>query len=201
MLPAAMQDSFFGGLVTACRATLGEKFTPLQVQFRHSEPACADRIEAFFRCPISYDGPDSSMLVSHDDIHAPLPTANVELALANDKIMQDYLARQDKANIVARVRLFVVQNLPLGVVSSADLARALEMSSRSLQRRLAESGTSYWQILDETRKEIAVERLLDKSTSVSEIAYMLGFAEAASLNRAFHRWTARTPSEFRAETV
>lgn len=197
MLPPAMQDAFFAGVVAASRSTFGDHFAPLAVQFRHDRPPCANRFDTFFRCPVTFDHTESSMTVGNADLRAPLPTANADLALANDKVMQDYLSRIDRDDVVARVRRSILRRLPLGSLSDADLARELAMSPRTLQRRLAEHSTSFWRVLDDTRHELALERLRDHGTAISEVAYLLGFAETASFNRAFKRWMGRTPSEFR----
>jgi AraC-like DNA-binding protein len=72
------------------------------------------------------------------------------------------------------------------------------MSRRTLQRRLADRGTSYAGVLDGTRRDLAVRYLRDPALQISEVAYLLGFGEAGSFNRAFKRWTGQTPTDFRA---
>jgi AraC-like DNA-binding protein len=71
------------------------------------------------------------------------------------------------------------------------------VSSRTLHRRLADAGTSFEKLLDETRKDLAAEYVRRCDYAVGEIAYLLGFAETSSFNRAFRRWTGKSPSEFR----
>jgi AraC-like DNA-binding protein len=71
------------------------------------------------------------------------------------------------------------------------------LSARTLHRRLAEAGTSFEKLLDETRRELAAEYVRRTDYSVGEVAYLLGFAETSSFNRAFRRWTGKSPSEFR----
>jgi AraC-like DNA-binding protein len=200
-LPAGVQDAFMASVIAAARSTFGTTFTPIAMRFRHSRPPCADRFEALFRCPIGFDAPESSMLIAREDLARPLPTANAELALANDRVLQDYLARMDRENIVDRVRRFAIERLPAGAPSEHDAAAALALSRRTLLRRLNEAGTNFRKLLDDTRRELALERLAAVGTPVNEIAYMLGFADAASFNRAFKRWTGASPSEYRNRTA
>ncbi len=72
------------------------------------------------------------------------------------------------------------------------------MCLRTLQRKLSEENTSYKELLDETRRELANQYLRQATLSVSEVTYLLGFSEPSNFSRAFKRWTGRTPSEFRA---
>ena len=88
--------------------------------------------------------------------------------------------------------------MPSGAPTEENVARGLALSQRTLQRRLAAVGTTYGDVLDRMRHELALHHLRDAQLQISEIAYLLGFAEAASFNRAFRRWTGRTPSEYRA---
>lgn len=78
------------------------------------------------------------------------------------------------------------------------VARALVTSVRSLQRRLAAAGVSYQQLLDLARKDAAERHLKQSSLSIGEVAYLLGYSEAAAFNRAFRRWHKQTPQAFRA---
>jgi AraC-like DNA-binding protein len=92
----------------------------------------------------------------------------------------------------------ILDALPSGSPTEEAIARTLAMSQRTLQRRLAREGTSFGGVLDTTRRDLAFHHLANPARQVSEIAYLLGFAEAASFNRAFRRWTGVTPSEYRA---
>jgi AraC-like DNA-binding protein len=84
-----------------------------------------------------------------------------------------------------------------GDVGLAAVASALATSARTLQRRLAEEGVTYQDVLDGARREGAERYLADSRLSVGEVGYLLGFSEPAAFHRAFRRWTGRTPLEFR----
>jgi len=72
------------------------------------------------------------------------------------------------------------------------------MSSRTLKRKLQQLGTSYQKILDDLRKGLAVEHLTQTSSTVDDIALMLGYSDASNFARAFRRWTGRSPTDYRA---
>jgi AraC-like DNA-binding protein len=134
-----------------------------------------------------------------EDLARPLPAANPDVALANERVMLEYLERLDRADIVAQVRRRTLELLPSGQPTQLEIARGLALSPRTLHRRLAESGTGFAELLDSTRRELAAGYLQRTDYSVAEVAYLVGFAEVSSFNRAFRRWTGRSPSAVRRE--
>jgi AraC-like DNA-binding protein len=84
-----------------------------------------------------------------------------------------------------------------GYPTLAEVAGALNMSTRTLRRRLQDRGTGYHQLLDAARRAEATRLLSSTSLSIEQIARRLGYAEASSFRRAFHGWVQRTPTEFR----
>jgi AraC-like DNA-binding protein len=91
--------------------------------------------------------------------------------------------------------------LPAGQNSIEEAANRLGMSKRSLQRRLSEESSSYQEMLNATRRELAQSYLSRSSASLGEIAYLLGFQDGNSFIRAFRGWTGQTPGEYRASTM
>jgi AraC-like DNA-binding protein len=75
------------------------------------------------------------------------------------------------------------------------------MSARTLQRRLGDSGTTYKELLDDTRRALALAYLSAPQHSVNEITYRLGFSSGSCFTRAFRRWTGQSPSDWRAGAV
>jgi AraC-like DNA-binding protein len=99
---------------------------------------------------------------------------------------------------VSAVRTSIMATLP----DSADaehVADALHMSTRTLQRRLAEAGTTFRDVLDGVRSGLAESYLTDTTVSIPEVAFLLGFSDQSSFHRAFHRWTGWAPGRWRRE--
>ena len=80
-----------------------------------------------------------------------------------------------------------------------EVARAMGASARTLQRRLAESGVTYQQVLEDARRELAHHYLLHSALDLSETAYVLGYEDASSFFRAFHQWEGTTPGRWREQ--
>jgi AraC-like DNA-binding protein len=105
----------------------------------------------------------------------------------------------DRADIVARVRDAIESELRGGDPKLESIARRLAMSPRTLQRRLSDRGVLFNDVLDEMRFRAAKSYLAPGDIAGTEVAYLLGFAEPSSFNRAFKRWSGLTPTEYRRQ--
>ena len=191
-------DAALATVVRMCRLSYGDDFNPLRVVTMRPEFDDPVPYQAYFRAPIEYSAAENVLYFSKDELESHLPTANPRLARVNDQVITEYLAHFDKGSVAMRVRAKLTELLPAGNVSQQDVADGLHMSLRTLQRKLVDEDTSYKEILDETRRELANQYLRQGCLSVSEVTYLLGFSEPSNFARAFKRWTGRSPTEFRA---
>jgi AraC-like DNA-binding protein len=196
-LSPAAADAGVVALVTMCRTSYGEAFCPLSVRLRRPPPPCEPQFDAIFRAPIAYSAPDNALVFAAADLDRELPTGNAELARASDEVILRYLARFDREDVVTQARMKLMELLPSGQTSARRVAGILHLSERSLQRKLAEHGTSLARLREETRRELANQYVRNSRYTVGEITYLLGFSEPASFTRAFHRWNGMSPSACR----
>ncbi len=129
----------------------------------------------------------------------PVPNADDRLlrvleAYAND-ILQRRHRRQDFA---ASVEEQILRQFQTGDVAAGDIATALGVSPRTLARRLQAEGTSFTRVLEQLRRRLAETYLRDTRFKITEIAYLLGYADTAAFGHAFRRWHDRSPSHYRA---
>ena len=127
-----------------------------------------------------------------------LPGDTPDVAKATDRIAEQYLEALDPHRVATRVRGLLVSLLPSGKADQDRIASRLHRSTSTLQRQLQAEGTSYRDILDETRKSLAEEYLRQRKLSHSQIAYLLGFSDQSNFSRAFKRWTSKSPREYQA---
>jgi len=192
VVPASI-DAGVASIVILCRQGRGGKVDPVHVRLSRLEPTCSSRLQAFFGCPIDFGASENSLVFRATDLDALLPTANPVLLRVNEQVLTDYLARMERSEVTVQVQAKLVQLLPSGEVDESTIARALNLSLRSMQRKLKAQGMSFRKLLDDTRRQLAEQYLKDSTLSVSEIAYLLGFAEVSSFSRAFRRWTGHAP--------
>ncbi len=190
-------DAAFAMIVHMCRTSYGPEFKPVRVELQREKPPCADQFDEFFQCEIVYDAPESGLILANETLNKPLSTANTDLARANDAIITEYLAHLDRSDIAMQVKAKLIEHLPSGHVSEITIADTLHVSQRTLQRKLRDQNTSYKQLLDDTRKELASQYIGNSQLSISEITFLLGFSEASNFSRAFKRWKGVPPSEYR----
>ena len=191
-------DAFISLLVRTSRSLAGRELTPLRVALRRSAPAGHDCHRQILRCPVHFGASADLVPFSRADCDRPLDSANRELARRSDEIIAQYLQQLEQTtSLGARVRDRLIELLPHGEPSAEQIAAQLHLSLRSLQRHLAEEGGSFDQILLQTRQSLARSYLADPRYSISEIAYLLGYADASCFSRAHRRWTGMAPSRAR----
>jgi len=191
-------DAGLAVIIDLCRTSYGADFHPLKISMIRPEPLCPEKFTTYFQCPIKYSQAENVVTFGRQELEAQLPTSNAELAVKNEKIVADYLAELDRSDVVMQVKTKLIEQLPHGDVTEDDVASAINMSRRSLQRKLKEKGASYKELLDGTRSDLAKEYIRNSRLSINEITYMLGFSEPSNFTRAFKRWTGHSPSEYRS---
>ena len=196
-LRAEATDMFWSFILRLMRHLDSEKLNPMRVDVTVMEsPEARVAYEKFFRCPISFSCSEVALYFDTPSLERELPTASHELARLSDQVVQDYLAKMDRDDIVSRVNSLLVANLPAGEYSKEDAAQELHMSARTMQKKLQEAGTTWRELLESTRKELAISYLRSGRYSLGEITFMLGFNDTSSFSRAFKRWTGKTPGSF-----
>lgn len=184
------------------RDVTGVPIVPLQVAFAHDRPRDASEHRRFFRAPLHFATGANTMLFSADDASRPLREADSALAAIVrrrlDKLLPDAFPLASTASLSARVRRMLVEGLGQSTITADSMAKAVAMSRRTLTRRLGEEGTSFRNILDDVREELARALLQDRSLSVADVAFFLQYSEPTAFHRSFRRWTGQTPQAFRA---
>lgn len=180
-----------------CQITAGKSLLPVHLSLKRPEPHCTVNFYEMFGPSIEYDAVDNRLCFDTELVNMPLITANLNLARINDQTVINYLARFDRASIAMQVRSKIIDQLPDGIPRQEHIAGSLNLSLRSLQRRLREEETSFKDLLENTRQTLAQQYLRESHRSIGEITYLLGFSESSNFTRAFKRWTGMTPVEFR----
>ncbi len=196
--PAAM-DAGMATILTMCRAAYGSHFRPQRLSMRHAGAGREEQFAELFRAPVEFSQDRYAMYIDPEVACESLATANPELVRVNDQVVTDYLAKLDRSDVVMRVRSKLIERMPSGRVDEVDIAAAINLSPRTLQRKLKSQGVSFSSLLDSSRRELGLQYVRNSQYSLSEIAYLLGFAEPGNFSRAFRRWYGKSPSQYRAQ--
>ncbi len=183
------------------RALSGGKLNPTRVALQRPAPdSSQDAWPKVFRAPVVFDADTNVLEYPAAELDTRLPAGNTELARMNEEVVARYLARLEQEHITTRVRSHLTEQLSSGEPSAAATAKSLGLSQRSLQRKLADEGTTYKDLLNDTRKDLACAYLREGRTSITELAFLLGFTDTSSFARAFKRWTGTSPSDYARST-
>ncbi|MFD4353951.1 AraC family transcriptional regulator ligand-binding domain-containing protein [Nocardia sp. NPDC058518] len=177
------------------REATGRPIVPTRVSFGHSAPPDrADLVAVFGTDNIEFDAASDSITFHADDANAPLPRADPMLAdLMRSHAGLVLSSSRTIADPLDTFRIALADAIDAADPTLARVAKTLAMSQRTLQRHLAEHGTTWRDELDLLRYERA-KTLLDQGLTKSVIAQRLAFTDDRALRKAFHRWTGATPA-------
>ena len=195
-----LTEYLFASLVLRGERATGRPLTIRGVRFVHG-PRDPSPYVALFGAPVAFGASLDTIDVARSDFDLPLATADATTAALLEeraRAMARTLSPRDP--FLDDVRRAILKRLeahdPLRA-SLPGLAKDLALSVRTLQRRLGEHATSHRDLLDDVRREVAVQLLGGHAKPVVEVAYTLGFATPQAFHKAFHRWTGKTPGELR----
>lgn len=196
--PAAVAASI-AAVIAMTRMLIGNSFVPVRIDLVDAENFAVDDLAEYAQCPLDHNAGVIGIVFSRADIVRFLPTANSALSEANDAVAVAYLSTLEKSNISTQLINLLHELLSVGKVTEDIVAKSLNMSTRTMQRRLADEGTSFGLLYEELRKEKAIQYLGIAHLSVSEITYLLGYSEPANFSRACKRWFGLAPSQYRQQ--
>jgi AraC-like DNA-binding protein len=199
-VPIESVDALVGMHLRMCRSLIGRDFSPLSIELRRPRPARIDDFERLWRAPLRFGAEHNRLRFDPLSIERVLDSGNPELARLSDAVSARYLARIERHNMEARVRTVLTRSLQRGEPTEEEVAEILNVSARTLQRRLGGSGTTFRKIVDEVRRAQALAYFSTTQMSVNEVTHLLGFSCSSSFTRAFKRWTGLAPTEWRASS-
>jgi AraC-like DNA-binding protein len=187
-------------LLNIMRDLCGRSWTPAEACFAHRQPDDVEAYRRVFQAPLRFDADRYGLVVAVRWLGRQLPEVDDALRrLLQQQV--DALEARHGDDFPAQVRSVLQSALMTGDASAGSVGALFSMHSRTLHRHLADFGTSYRALVDETRFEIALQMLGDSSFEVRRIADMLGYADASAFTRAFRRWSGTTPALWRTQHV
>lgn len=196
--PRHMVEAGFGSLTSFAKGALGERFTGFQVHFQHPEPEDISEHLALFGAHIQFGMARNEILMDKELLDHPMAGADAGLKTILTQQAEWMLKKLPQGGaFLNQFRGVLTESLPRGRHTIEQISQKLSMSVRTLQRRLSEEQTTFQAQLDQVRFHLAKNYLEDSQTSLFEVAYLLGFTEQSTFNRAFKRWTSKTPGEYR----
>lgn len=177
----------------------GTDWSPSEVTFAHREPADTKPFKKFFKARMRFDAQASGVFFPAEWLQRSVKGADPELHRLIEKQVEA-LGQLHGENFPEQVRRFLSGALLANHSGIEQVAAAFSIHSRTLHRRLKSHGTSFQEIADECRFDIAQQLLRNPEATQAQLADMLGYSDARSFNRAFKRWSGMSPSQWRLST-
>lgn len=197
-VPPVYVDYVFAALTSRIRMRIRTDLCVKRVELRQQEPVAHARYQEVFAAPIKFGATQDCLCFSRQQWETPTESADAALA----HLLEEHariLAQRMPVNtpgLAAEVQRAIAA-APHEAASMEQVARALNVSVRTLQRKLIASGTTFRKISDDVRGQLAAGYLADATVSIAEVAFLLGFSDQSSFNRAFRRWTGESPGRWR----
>ncbi len=199
-VPHEISDGAFAAVLMLGRHGSGQDLRPLRVELSRTATearALRPAFEKYFGCGIRTGAAEAAIVFPSEALGTPFVTRNDDLLAVMVPGLDARLASVGATGTVAQARALLMKAMRGESPSIVSLAAQLHVSSRTLQRRLGEAGTSYQMLLDEVRLDTARQLLAETHMTPGEIAFFLGFEEVNSFQRAFRRWEGVTPVQWR----
>lgn len=193
-------EAVLAATVTFARWVSEPSAPPRLVRLGHARVApLADYLEAF-ACPVEFEQAYNGLLLGNDQLDQPLPQADAQLARLHQQYASARLrALTQRDDPVEALSGWIRTHLGPPAPTRAQACAALGLTERTLARRLRDHGQSFSAVLDNARREQALQRVAHTDRALSDIAHELGFADISPFYRAFLRWTGTTPAQWRAQ--
>jgi AraC-like DNA-binding protein len=181
-------------LKTAC----GAAYTPREVCFMHAPLSPSAVYRATFGMTPTFGAGHSGVAATRAVLDAPLIGANAQLRRIAEHFLESVALPPGDA-LAPRARAIIARLMRVGDCTQADLARALGLHERTLQRRLQAEGTTFEALRDDVRRDLAQAYLAQRNIPLAHVAEMLGYAEASAFTRACQRWFGQAPRNVRKQ--
>ncbi len=199
--PAVLVDLCLSWILSIGRRGVGAPISPLRVELTRM-PTHRALIETHFGCRARFKAGRNALIFREGDLERPFVTHNAELlAMLGPQLDAELSARRSRQPFGDQVKTTLKRLLAGQRPTIQTVARQLNLSSRTLQRRLAENGVTFQQTLDEARRELAHHYLGQSSVELNETAYLLGYENPNSFFRAFHDWEGTSPGQWRSSRL
>ncbi|WP_101756732.1 AraC family transcriptional regulator [Oceanicoccus sp. KOV_DT_Chl] len=191
-------EHMFANILALASSQIGYPSHHIRIEFKHEYAGSTAHVEKVLNADVSFD-------CSADRIFVPKQFLELKSRYDQDDLFpytedlarQRLMALRGEDKLINTIRGVILNQLPFGLPKIGDTAKALDMTSRTLQRRLHERQLKYQILLDDVRRGLARELVVKPELTLSEVADYLGFNDQSAFQHAFQRWEGTTPGKFR----
>ncbi|CAB1369272.1 AraC family transcriptional regulator [Denitratisoma oestradiolicum] len=190
-------EEFISRTMELSSSLTNRPFPVLELHVTYPAPADLTPYMRRFNCPLYFSQPKNIVVFDINRLQDPISLANEEVFKLCERQCQLLVSQKEDRDLLSnRIRNYLVKN-PGKFPSLEDMAERLNMGSRTLRRWLVRENVTYQQILDDTRRELAIQYLQYTSLTPKEIGFILGYSSVSNFRRAFKSWTSKKLTDFR----
>ncbi|AOS96000.1 HTH-type transcriptional regulator VirS [Microbulbifer aggregans] len=202
-LPHSRQDAEMTtmSLMSLVRQMVDPNWRPDEVHFKHDAPADLSEHKRLLCDKLEFNAPYNRLYFAADILDVPFQNADPQLNLSLTSTLNQLLELRQlpsENDWLKSIQDHIIDALSEGVPPIEEIAERLHMSQRTLQRKLSQQDLTYKELVEYVRRELAINHLKASDIAVQDIAFLLGYSDLSTFNRAFKRWTGETPLEFRS---
>ena len=164
---------------------------------RRNPPSDPRPWHELFGVEVQFNQSENCLALWNRDADKRLTGSNPMLVALHEDVIKRQIAELDRSDILKRTLAVIMDQLPSGSVSEVSVAKELNLTARTLRRRLHGKGISFRSLLTNVRKELVKRYLDDPAYSVTEISFLLGYTDTSAFSRAFRRWYGTSPTQAR----
>jgi AraC-like DNA-binding protein len=188
------------GLLSFTRWLIGSAAQPAWIDLAYPAPASLREHQRIFACPLRFDTESYRLALPQSALGTALIQPDPAMRELMQRLAEQQLAALPRGDdLLAQARAMIAKGLRQPPVELDRIATQLALSPRSLQRKLADAGLSFTQLIEQVRRELAERHLRDATMNLTDVAFLLGYSEQSAFQRAFKRWSGQTPAQYRAQ--
>jgi AraC-like DNA-binding protein len=186
-------------LLSYYRFCTRRRITPLEVRFVHRRRTGLAELRGILGCPVSFGCARVEETLRREDLAISLPSSDDKLLKLLKKHAEIVLSARgtNQPDLLQQLERRIVEMLPKGQARAKIFAGEIGISERTFHRRLEEMGTSFTELVDRLRRELAMRYIEDRNVPLGDVAFLLGYANQSSFSTAFRRWTGTSPRQVR----
>jgi len=190
-----VMDSNLACLFKLYRLNFGDTLKPVYVHMRRSPDTRP--WDDLFGVNVQFGQAENCLAIRLEDATKQLIGSDPMLVAIHEDVIKRQIAELDRSDILNRTLAAIMEQLPSGDVNEISVANALNMTTRTMHRKLCEKGLSFRSLLTRARKELVKRYLDEPAYSITEISFLLGYTDTSAFSRAFRRWYGMSPTQSR----
>ncbi len=194
-----LQECFALMLQAVVESVLGRRLTEARIGLEHPEPEYLAEYPEYFHTEVSLAEPASTFSIPTSLSRSPNISGHSDSYAVAHRLCLELLEQMPTATMTTgdQVRRLLLSS-PMGTLTIDDVAQAMFVTRRTLQRRLDREGTSYRQITEALGSDLAARHLVESGMTVEALSALLGYSDTAAFRKAFRRWYGQSPADYRA---